>query len=406
MAVQTLLGLLLTLGLFWPAAAQVETDAKRDAVRQINALRLANGAPPITFGSKLDDAAQRHANDMATRGFVDITGSDGTNTLQRITAAGQPAYDGARPHAESVYAGQATFEEALTFLADDNSQRVLLFSDRFREVGIGIASDGVRTYWSIVYGATPNVFPMLINGGAPSTDDLEVTLFLSQEHIAPAGSASTLGSITELRISEDGDFTKTRWQAWQPQVKYVLARRSAKDLRTLFVELRDATGRSAQTQAAILVTARGLTATSLPAATTTVPSATPLPAPTLSAATPEPTRAGPRATSTVVEIKPVDLVSTATDVPAPPTPAPTAVPPTAALAATNSPGSVVTQSRVISEPQDTRPGIEPTRRILFQPRDQTRLPNWVLPVFLLVQAIVVFAVIGKSCGDKDKSERQ
>lgn len=43
---------------------------------------------PVEWNDRLDDAARRHARDMARRNFFDHTGSDGSDIAQRVTEAG------------------------------------------------------------------------------------------------------------------------------------------------------------------------------------------------------------------------------------------------------------------------------------------------------------------------------
>jgi uncharacterized protein YkwD len=374
-----------------PTRAQaIFTDDKRAVLAQLNAFRAANDAAPLAYDARLDDAAQRHANDMAARGFVDITGSDGTDTLRRMTAANVPAYDGQRPHVESVYAGQGGFEVALRFLSEDDSQRASMLSGRFRHVGIGIASDGVRTYWSLVYGAVPGAFPFAINDGTSTTRALEVTLRLSQEDAVQSGTADAPGRIVDVRVSESPEFEKAGWQPWQPKLPFVLARRAISTTRTVNVEFRDARGLTARSQAAIVL---DLNSQTLPSEPTPSPQTTRIAAPAatrapLATATtaPQPTT-GPRPTSTAVPVGPLSIGSEPAAPPVTASPSPQVIA-DAPLAPAAPVTDNLSQSRVISDVPSA-----PAQPALFQPRDRDTLPAWVWIAFACAQLAAIVYVI-------------
>jgi uncharacterized protein YkwD len=375
-------GLLMPCARATPVRAQaIFTEDKRTVLAQLNAFRAVNGIAPLAYDARLDDAAQRHANDMAARGFVDVTGSDGTNTLQRLSAANVPAYDGARPHVESVYAGQGGFELALRFLSEDDGQRASMLSARFRHVGIGIAGDGVRTYWSLVYGAIPGAFPFSINDGAATTTALNVVLRLSQEDAVPQGTADAPGRIVDVRVSESADFEKASWQPWQAQTPFVLARRAVSTTRTVNVEFRDARGLTARSQAVIVLDLSGQTLPPETSTPTAIATGTTAPSPTRP---PEAAVDGPRPTVTAIAVSPLTLNPTAAPTEAPP-PAPTAAAIISAATASTDPG--LSQSRIISGP--AAPQSELQQSTLFQPRDRGKLPAWVWLIVAIAQSVVI-----------------
>lgn len=66
------------------------TQAPADpaATAALNALRAANGRPPLTYSDALQKAAERHALDMAGSGVFSHTGSDGSDVAARVAATG------------------------------------------------------------------------------------------------------------------------------------------------------------------------------------------------------------------------------------------------------------------------------------------------------------------------------
>lgn len=267
-------------------AAQAQPPEKLDALSRLNEARKANGAPPLAWSALLDKAAQRHSEDMAGKGFIDEIGSDGSAPRQRVEAAGYPKWGGAQIWAESIYAGQSSFDEALNFILSEDGQRRTLLSDRVREVGIGIAKDNLRTYWTITYGAQPGVLPIFINEGAATTNDRNVALQLTQENAVPNGEGNIIGRVVEVRMGSTPDLSNATWQPWEPLLPFTLPRGTGP--KTIFVEMRDGAGRTTLSSAGIMYDpnsnpgVRPVAPGDLPA-TASAPSPTlaPLPTPTV-----------------------------------------------------------------------------------------------------------------------------
>jgi uncharacterized protein YkwD len=230
--------------------AHAQTPEKLDALQKLNEARRANGAPALAWSALLDKAAQRHSADMASKGFVDEVGSDGSTPRQRVEAAGYPKWQGAQIWAESIYAGQSSFDEALNFILSEDGQRRTLLGDRVREVGIGIAKDNLRTYWTITYGAQPGVLPIFINEGAPATNDRNVAVQLTQENAVPNGEGNINGRVVEVRLGSTPDLSRVAWQPWEPLLPFTLARGAGE--KTVFAEMRDGAGRTAMSSDSIV----------------------------------------------------------------------------------------------------------------------------------------------------------
>ncbi|MDW8292156.1 MAG: CAP domain-containing protein [Anaerolineae bacterium] len=246
---QLALVLLLAASLLGTRFSLGQNEAQSEAWRKLNALRRANGASLLAWNAQLATAAQRHAEDMASNGFLDELGSDGSAPEQRIAAAGYPSWQEKRVWAELLYAGRGTFDDALRFFQVDEAQRTTLLDLRFREVGIGIASDGRYTYWVVTLGAQPNVLPMFINDGDAFTNQRTVSVQIAQEEAMPQGGANAIGRIIEVRLSERPDFADASWQRWEPLLPFTLS--PGAGVKTIYAEVRDAAGRIATTSARI-----------------------------------------------------------------------------------------------------------------------------------------------------------
>lgn len=115
-----------------------------------------NGAAPLTLSARLSDAAQKHAEDMSRRDFVDHRSPDGRGLQDRITSAGYPW----RAIAENLATGQSSPESAVQSWMTSPNHRDNLLNRDFLEAGVGYAvpsGEGKRPryshYWVVVFGA-------------------------------------------------------------------------------------------------------------------------------------------------------------------------------------------------------------------------------------------------------------
>lgn len=124
------------------------------ARRMINSYRQEKGLRPLTLNNQLNQAARRHAKDLARGGRISHRGSDGSNPWTRIKAAGYKA----KLSAENVGAGQRSFAEVLRgWKKSPGHNKNLLLPDA---VHMGIALEKnpdsrFQTFWALVLG-TPS----------------------------------------------------------------------------------------------------------------------------------------------------------------------------------------------------------------------------------------------------------
>jgi len=225
-----------------PIQAETGDQDRLAALARLNEVRRGNGAPPLAWNPLLAAAAQAHSEDMAAAGFVDTTGSDGASPADRIALAGYAAWTSQRVWAESVYAGRGNVDQVLAFLLSDAEQRGIVLSTRLREVGIGIASDQARNYWTLTFGAQPNLLPVFINEDAPVTNSRQVAVLLTQEEAVPEGEQNAIGRVVEVRLSDRPDFAGAAWQSWERLIPYTLPAQPGRH--TIHVEMRDGAGRT------------------------------------------------------------------------------------------------------------------------------------------------------------------
>jgi uncharacterized protein YkwD len=313
-----------------PVNAQ-ESDLVAQWLSTVNQARLDAGLAPYSLQSQLNTAAQRHADDVKNNGFAnpgDVhQGSDGTHEQERAAQAGYAAWtwlNGAPIVDENMWSGQGTVDDAMTFFLGSTVHYNNIFSPRYREIGIGVATNGGGTfYYVLVFGVRPNVLPIYINDGVATTDSPQVAIRLTNEEARPDGEgADKMGRAVEVRISDERDWDGQEWQSWSDYVAWTLPEVAGEH--AVYVQFRDAAGRVAESVDTIILGAGNYsTPTSMPTAipptSTPEPTATPVPPTPEPTATPEPTSTSePTATVTAPPAPTAQLTAT----PYVPTPSP------------------------------------------------------------------------------------
>jgi uncharacterized protein YkwD len=131
-------------------------SAELDLFNRTNALRAQSGLPPYRMANRLNAAAQRQSQDMASTGQVSHIGSDGATVKQRVLDTGY----GDWPVGENVFGGVATVDDAWQFWSSDPDHRNGLLSQQFRDVGIHVAKGkSGMFYYTMDFGARPPEAP-------------------------------------------------------------------------------------------------------------------------------------------------------------------------------------------------------------------------------------------------------
>lgn len=257
-SILVLLGLLCLAHL--PGASAQTLDPLNAWLAQINQTRLNEGLAPYGFSQRLTAAAQRHAADVAAHQLESHAGSDDSTPEQRIADAGYLGWrdeEGALAVGEIVWAGSGAVEDAIgdaiaAFLADP-AQRERLLSDVYREVGIGLATgDDGRAYYVLDFGVRPNVLPVFINDDAVSTANPQVAIRLTNERFRPEGEGNVfIGRAIEIQVSNAPNFSEATWRPWEPLIPWNLP--NAPGEHTVYIQFRDAAGRTAASTDAIIL---------------------------------------------------------------------------------------------------------------------------------------------------------
>lgn len=121
-------------------------------VKEVNAVRAANGRKALAYSSTLEQAARTQAQAMASRDTLshEIDGP----LRQRVNRVG---YVGAL--GENVASGQKTLEQALQGWLNSPSHRNTMLSPKFSEFGLAAATaKSGKTYWAVIFGGDANLW--------------------------------------------------------------------------------------------------------------------------------------------------------------------------------------------------------------------------------------------------------
>ncbi|MEV7773383.1 sigma-70 family RNA polymerase sigma factor [Kitasatospora sp. NPDC086791] len=126
------------------------SSPERQLVDLVNAERGKVGCAPLRIDPRLHSAAQKHTDDMATRGFFDHVNPDGVRTDTRITAAG---YRWSQ-WGENLDRGPTSPATVLAHWMDGGIHQSNMLDCGFKDIGVGFATSQAGTaYWTEDLGA-------------------------------------------------------------------------------------------------------------------------------------------------------------------------------------------------------------------------------------------------------------
>lgn len=233
-------------GVFVPV---VNVGYEQTVIDLVNQVRADNDLPPYKRVDLLDQASRYHAADMAQDGYFAHDSYDEVNgQLQkvcswstRITSFYVPPGSSSWNHlAENIAAGYSTPESVMNGWMNSPGHKANILSTGNWEIGAGYYQGGpYGTYWVQDFGRRNDVYPLVIDREAASTDTPAVSLYIY-------GS----GVFDEMRLRNDED-QWGGWQTFQSNLSWDLD--CAAGEHTVSVELRSAT-RSASSSDTIRLT--------------------------------------------------------------------------------------------------------------------------------------------------------
>jgi uncharacterized protein YkwD len=121
--------------------------ARSDMLARANAERAAAGRPPLTLDSRLNEAAQQHAEDMLLHSYYNHTSPQGSRPADRVRKTGYTA----QIVGENIARGPFTVNEVMDNWLQSQDHRRNLLNPVYRDFGVGIAvgrnSVGYTVLW-------------------------------------------------------------------------------------------------------------------------------------------------------------------------------------------------------------------------------------------------------------------
>lgn len=122
------------------------TNEDQSFERILNNVRIGNGKDAVTYDSRLDAAAQAHADDMVANGYFAHTSQNGDEVGDRVTAQGYQWI----AVGENLAGGQQSEAAALAAWQNSAPHNEMMNAGTLEEFGIGVAGTGNGTRWVLV----------------------------------------------------------------------------------------------------------------------------------------------------------------------------------------------------------------------------------------------------------------
>ena len=131
---------------------------RRQLLERVNRERASRGLARVREDSLLDEAAQRHANDMLARSYYGHQSPEGSTVLERSKTSGY------RPRfvAENIAQGPPSVDEVMEGWMASEAHREHILSPSFVELGSGVAvgknANGYQILWVQCFGRPKEKF--------------------------------------------------------------------------------------------------------------------------------------------------------------------------------------------------------------------------------------------------------
>ncbi|MHB8624913.1 MAG: CAP domain-containing protein [Aggregatilineales bacterium] len=157
-----------------PEDAALQASQEPDIVALVNKGRTAAGLGTVSINKMLTAAAQRQSNDMASKDFLDHTGSDGSTASQRMTDAG---YNWSVAAENILQRNDLSAAGAYDQWWNSPGHKANMMNPDVTEIGVAFActAQGGKYYYAMVLGAplgggNPNAAPIANPTDAPTAN--------------------------------------------------------------------------------------------------------------------------------------------------------------------------------------------------------------------------------------------
>jgi uncharacterized protein YkwD len=130
-------------------SGSVDAPVQRQALALVNEHRRRDGCPDLTLDRRLIAAANRHAADMARRGYFAHSSPDGDGAGERVEDAGGPVV----AVRENIARGQTSVAEVVDGWMHSPEHRANILDCRLHQMGLGLAfASDDEPYWVMLIG--------------------------------------------------------------------------------------------------------------------------------------------------------------------------------------------------------------------------------------------------------------
>ncbi len=215
---------------------------EQQTVYLTNLKRAEYGLPPMRWNKQLTEAARWFSRDSVENRSGGYCGHGDTNGEGPLERARHFGYYGSAG-AENAYCGYVTPQQAVAGWHNSPGHRNNMLNPDFWEVGLGYyrRPDDGRGYVAQGFGHDAAYPPVIINNEAIGTANPAVDLYI-HSNAAADPPFTGLGSTVKMMIANDSCDFGTAWEPYSPTRAWTLAAGSGR--RTVYVKLRDASGRS------------------------------------------------------------------------------------------------------------------------------------------------------------------
>ncbi|ORZ31489.1 CAP domain-containing protein, partial [Catenaria anguillulae PL171] len=192
-----------------PTLASAQEAYMVEALRLVNEFRAQQGVGPLCLEQKLTQAAQQHSNDMASRSFLDHTGSDGSSPFDRMRRNGYTFTRAAENIAFGGIGGRDDYSKPAApvqaWINSAGHRENLLGSTRqmgiAMTVGRCVGFSGQCGFWTQTFGTSAANLPCMGGGSQPPTGTTSTSsstrVSTSTPAAPPTGTPTTTASPTQ-----------------------------------------------------------------------------------------------------------------------------------------------------------------------------------------------------------------
>jgi uncharacterized protein YkwD/LysM repeat protein len=149
-----------------PERISAQAGTPSELIQAVNALRAANGLPPLAVNNYLMQAAQNHANWIAAGNPGGHEGSGGSYAIDRAIAVGYG--EGAKVEVIENWAQDISVQNCIYINWNDAEHMPTMLTTRHNEIGAGVALDGQGlTIYIINVGHVSGSAPLPVNTATP-----------------------------------------------------------------------------------------------------------------------------------------------------------------------------------------------------------------------------------------------